>query len=355
MSLLLDALRKSANQRHLGSPPGLEEGLRQNAPVAPARRSWLAPLLVVIIIALIIAWQPWRQDTANDQDVVENEQVSSGEGTVSVVANETRPREPVARDRGNLREEPVDAEPDYDYESFPDLDEYQYESDDAAYIAEQLYRSQVDPLEEDPNTEVDGEVAKAILKDVLENSEESEEYREFISQIAAEERGEIEEHPDTEELGVSFSPTPEDPLSDQAAQLPGSKYVPEVDPEDEAAPAAQPEISNPGTVNGAGRQGQQVKRVAENNKSEEDSGDEEADGIGVVSYYELPVNVRTALPPLDVQIRVYDADPAKRFVVTSKNRVHEGEAIAEGVTLHQIRRDGLVLVFRSYVFLWNQR
>ena len=60
MSLLLDALRKSAHERRLGSAPGLEDGLRHMAPAAPRRRSWLSPVLLLAILVFLGIWQPWR-------------------------------------------------------------------------------------------------------------------------------------------------------------------------------------------------------------------------------------------------------------------------------------------------------
>ena len=58
---------------------------------------------------------------------------------------------------------------------------------------------------------------------------------------------------------------------------------------------------------------------------------------------QLPAAERAALPPLKVSMHVYSADPAQRAVLIDGQRHHEGEWIAEGILLKEIRRDGSVL------------
>ena len=69
-------------------------------------------------------------------------------------------------------------------------------------------------------------------------------------------------------------------------------------------------------------------------------------------YYELPFNVRKDLPALTVSMHVYAAVPAQRFVVVDGERKVEGETIKEGLTLREIRADGIVLEFRGQKFFY---
>ncbi len=69
-------------------------------------------------------------------------------------------------------------------------------------------------------------------------------------------------------------------------------------------------------------------------------------------YYELPFNVRKDLPTLTVSMHVYAAVPEQRFVVIDGERKVEGEAIKEGLTLREIRSDGIVLEFRGQKFFY---
>ncbi|MEZ5454557.1 MAG: general secretion pathway protein GspB [Lysobacteraceae bacterium] len=62
---------------------------------------------------------------------------------------------------------------------------------------------------------------------------------------------------------------------------------------------------------------------------------------------QLPAAERAALPPLKVSMHVYSDDPAKRAVLIDGQRHHEGEWIAEGILLKEIRRDGSLLDVRG--------
>jgi general secretion pathway protein B len=58
----------------------------------------------------------------------------------------------------------------------------------------------------------------------------------------------------------------------------------------------------------------------------------------------VPPQRRSELPPLRVSMHVYAEDPAQRFVLIDGRRHVEGQMLQGGVTVHEIRRDGVVLV-----------
>ncbi|KAA2284574.1 general secretion pathway protein GspB [Arenimonas fontis] len=58
---------------------------------------------------------------------------------------------------------------------------------------------------------------------------------------------------------------------------------------------------------------------------------------------ELRADRRAGLPPLKLSMHVYAEDPARRFVILDGRRLTEGGAVADGVHLREIRRDGIVL------------
>ena len=68
------------------------------------------------------------------------------------------------------------------------------------------------------------------------------------------------------------------------------------------------------------------------------------------SVWELPYAVRKDLPALNVTMHVYAPAPADRFVVINGERHGEGDQVADGVTLKQISSDGMVLDFRGHSF-----
>jgi len=64
--------------------------------------------------------------------------------------------------------------------------------------------------------------------------------------------------------------------------------------------------------------------------------------------------VGDALPPLRVSMHVYADDPARRFAIVDGQRRREGETLQPGLTLLEIRRDGLRLGWQGRV-LWIPR
>ena len=59
----------------------------------------------------------------------------------------------------------------------------------------------------------------------------------------------------------------------------------------------------------------------------------------------------TALPDLHLDIHVYSAKPADRFVFVNMRKYTEGQALKEGPTLERITPDGAVLNQRGLRFL----
>jgi general secretion pathway protein B len=68
------------------------------------------------------------------------------------------------------------------------------------------------------------------------------------------------------------------------------------------------------------------------------------------SVWELSYAIRKDLPEMSVTMHVYADDPAERFIVIKGERHVEGDTIADGVTLKQIRPDGMELDFKGTRF-----
>ena len=69
-------------------------------------------------------------------------------------------------------------------------------------------------------------------------------------------------------------------------------------------------------------------------------------------YYELSYAVRKDIPPFALSMHVFAADAAGRFVVVDGERKAEGDAIKDGLTVREIRPDGMVLEFRGQRFFY---
>ncbi|MDJ0938592.1 MAG: general secretion pathway protein GspB [Woeseiaceae bacterium] len=66
---------------------------------------------------------------------------------------------------------------------------------------------------------------------------------------------------------------------------------------------------------------------------------------------DLRADGRVNLPELHIDIHVYSADPADRFVFINMNKYRENTRIAEGPDLRQITPDGVVLNYQGTTFL----
>lgn len=68
--------------------------------------------------------------------------------------------------------------------------------------------------------------------------------------------------------------------------------------------------------------------------------------------WDLPYSVRRELPELNLTMHVYADHPAGRMAIINGERHGEGDELAEGLVLRQIRSDGLLLEFRGQSFLY---
>lgn len=68
------------------------------------------------------------------------------------------------------------------------------------------------------------------------------------------------------------------------------------------------------------------------------------------SLAELPPDARAGLPPLAFGGSIYSSTPANRLLIVNGQLMHEGDALAPGVTLEQIRPKAAVLNIRGQRF-----
>lgn len=73
------------------------------------------------------------------------------------------------------------------------------------------------------------------------------------------------------------------------------------------------------------------------------------------SLEEMPEAFRAGLPKLVVNAHAWSTDPASRFVLVNLHRYEEGDQLAEGPRLMQIRPEGLVLEFQGELFFLSRR
>jgi general secretion pathway protein B len=72
--------------------------------------------------------------------------------------------------------------------------------------------------------------------------------------------------------------------------------------------------------------------------------------IGIPTLQDL-LAAAVPLPPLQLNLHVYDAAPANRYVLLNAKRVREGDEVTDGIRVEQITPRGVVLDFRGRRFL----
>lgn len=117
-----------------------------------------------------------------------------------------------------------------------------------------------------------------------------------------------------------------------------------LEPEDEGAalsaadPAFEDELASPDAA----------EDLALQDASEPAAQPSEASAVdGVPLLRDMPSDYRGAFPPLRVDVHVYDADPARRWVMLNGNKAVEGSTLGEGPRVVEIRPDGMLLEWRG--------
>ena len=81
--------------------------------------------------------------------------------------------------------------------------------------------------------------------------------------------------------------------------------------------------------------------------ADEDKADEEL----LPTIGQIDLSGQPALPDLHLDVHVFAARPADRFVYINMRKYREGAALADGLTLERIRRDGVVLNYHGLRFV----
>ncbi len=68
-------------------------------------------------------------------------------------------------------------------------------------------------------------------------------------------------------------------------------------------------------------------------------------------YAQIEAEPGSTLPRLHLDLHVYSPLPSKRFVMINMQKLHQGDALADGVSVVKIRPDGVVLSYQGREFL----
>ncbi len=65
---------------------------------------------------------------------------------------------------------------------------------------------------------------------------------------------------------------------------------------------------------------------------------------------QLPREVHRALPDRQIIAHIYAKEPERRFIIVNSTKLREGEQTTDGLILHEVRPDGIVFRFRDHQF-----
>jgi general secretion pathway protein B len=111
-----------------------------------------------------------------------------------------------------------------------------------------------------------------------------------------------------------------------------------------------PPLANPGAY-GASAQGPSYPPGGANPSAGPARSPGSAQTSGVPSRDDLVAAGQGGIPEASVSLHVYDQNPAARFVFVNGQRAKEGDVLANGIRVDEIRADGAVLSFRGARFL----
>ncbi|MEM7053183.1 MAG: general secretion pathway protein GspB [Pseudomonadota bacterium] len=296
MSLLLDALRKSEDQRRKGELPPLDQPLSASSASAPERcgpslRSGLILLLIVIVLAISIGW--WLNRPAVDESATEVAlRIPAESGIADAVSPESiMPADERAAASAEMIDQPGVA---------------------ASSAADETATEQTIEAAENRQTAPDQTPPQDVSRlAAVTETEPAAESGDGSSSIAAAASSPDQQHEPT--LAVQSEPVESEGI--------GPDAVAQQLLEPSAGPSAQP-----------------VESVEQPSRS-------------FVYAWELPLAVRQDLPDLDVAVHVFANDPANRFVLINGERYGEGDRLAPGIVLDEITREGAMVDFRNYRIL----
>lgn len=312
MSLLLDALRKSEKRRRGGTPPplGLPAGPGAGAPIRGGHRSRrrLGLVLLIVLCILALALAGWWGAGRPGQDRLQTWLAPTPDETVDAssagAADDATERQLVA-------------------------DAYRRPTDNGGGTADAVAAPAAEP---EPRAGGPVDDRSADLADSAPDDS-------VTARPAAD--------PAVERTaGVPSEETPIEP-GRRAVQTDPATPIAEVDrviearsPDTARTAASLDSGIRPADERETGSSG--VPAVSGQTRDPSEPRDD------TITPWELPSAARADFPAIDVAVHFYAPDASNRFVLIEGERYTEGETIADGVELAEIRRSGIVVDFQNY-------
>jgi len=303
VSILLDALKKSEQQRQLGQVPDIHSSVGTQPSPTTGRRRWVTWVLVACIVTILVwqGWQKFGQPDSRPDSAMESAEIAEQSGTVASDVVDSAPATRAADDK--LVSKSATAQ-----------------------------RTPVETLPVDDNA-LQGDIAQPPAKSLAGELRKSRVNQSFAAFEAPPQA--VAGQPQTASLAQEQAAAPEHTAAEQTA----------AEPEQTASLAQEPAGAEP-----------QVPVTAATGAQKESAGGagssaSEPRATEPISFWELPQGIRDSLPDLHITVLVFAERPEDRFLLMGGQRMVEKDQFQDGVVLEEIRRDGAVFLYRNYRFL----
>ena len=303
MSLILEALKKSENQRRLGESPSLGSPIM----AVRRRRSFLPVLVILILMGLVAMWwfkrealapetkpEPPAVAAAAPAPMVQDSTTFNDNVAPPPPASVSAPRE-LAQSSAASRQPRSKVPADATSGLAPDLREKLKSGEVVVPNAQLLKPGQPATIDEPAQAAAAAGADDARQEQTADAAAMAEAVAEASAKVNA----------DKVVVPAKGAPTPASTPSAPAAAV--------------AAPAAKAPAAAP--------------------------------GAGIQLIWELPSATRRELPEIQLTMHVYADEPAQRFVIINGNRQVEGDEL-DSLNLIEIRRDGIVFGYEGVRFLY---
>jgi general secretion pathway protein B len=311
MSILLDALKKSEEQRQLGKVPGIHSPAAERS-LQRSMAQRFVPVILIVVSAVAMAWFGWRQFQApesGDSPAAETARLAAEPSGTAPAAVVTAVEPPAQR-----------------------------QSDDSVTRPGASRRTPVEALPAESGIEPAAESAEAVQELEPRKARVNQSFTTFEAEqqaaAAPQERRAPTQAPASAAPQERRAPT----------QAPASAA-----PQDQRAPTQAPASAPAAAPVEPERQAPVASATQPVPVSQSAQADSRA--TKPISYWELPQGIRDSLPELRITVLVYAELPQDRFVLIGGQRLVEKEQYQEGLVLDEIRREGAVFLYRNYRFL----
>jgi general secretion pathway protein B len=344
MSYILDALKKSEQDRQRRRPAGLDTIYEAELQKPKRNMHWAYLIACALILnaALLLWWlRPWSRDAGVEQNegaaAKEQAQIATGISPPPPAVSTKKPGTGVTQKqekqgKNGSQDKPVPHTAEVPVEK---IEKQAGGAEQPSGVAQNTAK-EITP----PSPTVLSDIAhKEEVKSVPESVPKPEPAR------VADAVPVVKAPPGPAPLAARVQ-EPARVTAAPASENPVKKEHPKT-------PAADAGVSRPNTLSEQPNQVMGGKELVSDLKTLTGSEKPAAKGAGTdatARLQDLPSSVRNSLPAMSVSMLIYSAKPVERYININGSRMHEGQEVSAGLKVEEITPDGAVFSYQGYRF-----